>query len=101
MMYSFIPRYDSNNRLISSVYFSYNSSAGDYMPGLQVGDTLPQNRSLFKYTLPQYSGVEEIEASDAAAKYFNLQGIEVSVGSLAPGIYIRRQGSTSSKVVIR
>ena len=45
------------------------------MPGLQVGDTLPQNRSLFKYTLPQYSGVEEIEASgnDCPAEYFDLQ----------------------------
>lgn len=98
-----IPRYDSNNRLISSVYFSYNSSAGDYMPGLQVGDTLPQNRSLFKYTLPQYSGVEEIEATgnDCPAEFFDLQGRPVNCENAAPGIYIRRQGSTSSKVVIR
>ena len=37
---------------------------------------------------------------DAPVDFFNLQGQRVS-GDLAPGIYIRRQGSVTSKVIIR
>lgn len=47
------------------------------------------------------SGVADIEAADAAdAEYFNLQGIRVS-GELTPGIYIRRQGTTATKVTVK
>lgn len=47
------------------------------------------------------SGVAEIEADAAAgAEYFNLQGIRVS-GELTPGIYIRRQGTTATKVTVK
>ena len=49
----------------------------------------------------EVSGVEGlvIEAEDAPVEYFNLQGQRVN-GDLAPGIYIRRQGSTVTKVRI-
>ena len=45
------------------------------------------------------SGVEGvvIEAEEAPVEYFNLQGQRVN-GELAPGIYIRRQGSSVTKV---
>lgn len=47
------------------------------------------------------SGVADIEADAAAgAEYFNLQGIRVS-GELTPGIYIRRQGTTATKVTVK
>lgn len=47
------------------------------------------------------SGVADIEADDADdAEYFNLQGIRVS-GELTPGIYIRRQGTTATKVTVK
>lgn len=47
------------------------------------------------------SGVADIDAADAAdAEYFNLQGIRVS-GELTPGIYIRRQGTTATKVTVK
>lgn len=47
------------------------------------------------------SGVADIEADAAAgAEYFNLQGIRVS-GELTPGIYIRRQGTTATKVAVK
>ena len=47
------------------------------------------------------SGIEGlmIEAEDAPVEYFNLQGQRVD-GDLAPGIYIRRQGATVTKVRI-
>lgn len=47
------------------------------------------------------SGVADIDAADAAdAEYFNLQGIRVC-GELTPGIYIRRQGTTATKVTVK
>lgn len=46
------------------------------------------------------SAVEEIEAADAAeAEYFNLQGVKVS--GAEPGLYIRRQGNKTEKVIVR
>lgn len=36
--------------------------------------------------------------SDAPVRYYNLQGVEIK--NPAPGVYIRVQGSRSSKVVI-
>lgn len=45
------------------------------------------------------SGIENISASDGEAIYYNLQGIRVT-GPLAPGIYLRRQGPTTTKVVV-
>lgn len=46
------------------------------------------------------SAVEEIEATDnCEAEYFNLQGVKVSCNE--PGIYIRRQGNKTSKVIVK
>lgn len=50
------------------------------------------------------SGVADIIAEDdanAPVHYYNLQGIEMHADNLAPGVYIRRQGRVSRKVVIR
>lgn len=46
------------------------------------------------------SGVESVgEATEeGSVTYYNLQGIRVDAENLAPGIYIRRQGSVSTKV---
>ena len=35
------------------------------------------------------------------AEYFNLQGLKVDGANLAPGVYIRRQGSKVSKILVR
>ena len=47
-------------------------------------------------------GINGITTDDANApiQWYNLQGINMTGKSLTPGIYIRRQGSTSTKVVI-
>lgn len=48
------------------------------------------------------SGVDGIEAdsTDAPVEYYNLQGQRIK-GELTPGCYIRRQGSSVTKVMIR
>ena len=47
------------------------------------------------------SGVNDIVNDDvtAPAKVYDLRGIEVNESTATPGLYIRRQGSTSTKVV--
>ena len=56
---------------------------------------------IIKGSMIDVSGVEGvvIEAEDAPVEYYNLQGQRVN-GDLAPGIYIRRQGTTVTKVRI-
>ena len=51
---------------------------------------------------PDVSGVESVvvEGVDGAVEYYNMQGVRVE-GELAPGMYIRRQGRSVSKVQIR
>ena len=59
------------------------------------GLTWPTNEDLV-------SGVESVvvEGVDGAVEYYNMQGVRVE-GELAPGMYIRRQGRSVSKVQIR
>jgi hypothetical protein len=47
------------------------------------------------------TGVEDIatDATDAAVEYFNLQGVRVNYSNATPGVYIRRQGNTATKVI--
>lgn len=49
------------------------------------------------------NGIGEIAAGDdnAPVEWYNLQGIRVSENALVPGIYIRRQGSKSVKVLVK
>lgn len=49
------------------------------------------------------TGVESVgvEDADAPVEFYNLQGIRMNQESLAPGIYIRRQGNKASKVYVR
>lgn len=47
-------------------------------------------------------GVADIEvADDAAAEYFNLQGVCVDAEALAPGLYIVRRGNNATKVLVK
>lgn len=51
---------------------------------------------------PQLSGITEIPVAgdDAPVLYYNLQGVAVA-SPVAPGVYIRRQGASVTKVMIR
>ena len=50
------------------------------------------------------SGAEDIavdaQDTDGEVMYYNLQGVRVDADNLTPGIYIRRQGNSASKVVV-
>jgi len=43
--------------------------------------------------------VTNVQTDDA--EYFNMQGLRVDNPHLAPGIYIRRQGSVTDKIVLK
>ncbi len=47
-------------------------------------------------------GVNDITVdNNAPVEYYNLQGIRMNGDDLTPGLYIRRQGNTVNKVVVR
>lgn len=47
------------------------------------------------------SAIDGISQDDAPARYYNLQGIEVSAYNLRPGIYVCRRGAEVSKIYVR
>lgn len=48
------------------------------------------------------TGIGSIEADSAApVEYYNIQGIRIAPEALTPGLYIRRQGDKTTKVVIK
>lgn len=55
-------------------------------------------------TLVSTSGIGEIESvadNDMPVEYFNLAGVRCNASSLSPGIYIKRQGNRSEKILVR
>ena len=46
------------------------------------------------------SGIEDVVIDNAPAVYYNLQGVRVE-DDLTPGLYIRRSGNTTTKVIVR
>lgn len=62
----------------------------------------PSN-TIYVRTLDESAAIGSIEADDllAPVEFFNLQGVKVDAEHLAPGVYIRRQGATAKKIVIR
>lgn len=93
-----------NNAITANVVISGTSNeAGDIDmkidvtwvdANLPIGVTFSNKRS---------SGINDIytDDNDAPVEYFNLQGMRVSADNLTPGVYIRRQGSTTSKVLVK
>lgn len=57
------------------------------------------------YTLlfAKSSSITNIEAAkaDEHARYFDMKGIEVDKAALSPGLYIKRTGTTATKIIIR
>lgn len=49
------------------------------------------------------SGITDItvDNSNAPVEFYNLQGVRVNADNLTPGIYVRRQGSQVSKVLVK
>lgn len=59
----------------------------------------------YKVILPEVSGGGDLEAEDAEAgaaeEWYNLQGIRVNADNMLPGLYIRKRGNTTSKVLVK
>lgn len=55
-----------------------------------------------KYVSSGLSAIEEIEVDvNAPVEFFNLQGVRVNAESVAPGIYVVRQGAKTMKVLVK
>ena len=48
------------------------------------------------------SGIDGVEADNSApVEYYNLNGVKVNAGQMEPGLYICRQGSKATKVLVK
>lgn len=41
------------------------------------------------------------DAAEVEAEYFDIRGVKVNIDNAAPGLYIRRQGTTATKVIVK
>lgn len=91
-------RFDAGNNL--HVYDRRNGGYKVYvLPYTSVATATPKA----EYLISKSSGIEGVTvgADEAPVQYFNLQGIAVDADNLTPGVYVRRQGNTATKVVIK
>lgn len=94
--YSYVWRYDMTDP--DNVYEYYGSIclAGT----LDDSSSSPYYYINFYYNEPETSGIENISIDEnAPVEYFNLQGVRVD--NPANGLYIRRQGNTATKVLVK
>lgn len=75
-------------------------------PGDKVGfggvQTLHDGWTPKEFVAGWNAGVNDLSAEEnQATEYYNLQGMKVNDANLAPGIYVKRQGSKSTKVVVK
>ncbi|MDE6490717.1 MAG: hypothetical protein K2L49_06115, partial [Muribaculaceae bacterium] len=88
----------------STITFNGEFPAGEvgktYQGYLFVGD-LQISVAPVSFTIGERTGIADVEAADdQPAEYFNLQGMPVGADNLRRGqIYIRRQGSTVTKIM--
>lgn len=59
--------------------------------------------STFKIELADPAGIQgvEVENANGPVEFYNIQGIRVNPETAGPGLYIRRQGNTATKVLVR
>ncbi len=87
-----------NTSLISAIPgYSYSVTCGKNEGGKWIGKTAKAY-----FYIGDTSGIADIEADDnAPVEYFNLSGVRVDDTNLTPGIYVRRQGSKVSKIILK
>ncbi len=79
----------------------YNRQNGGYKVYVLPGQLASTVAAKAEYAISKSSGVADITVDAAApVQFFNLQGIEVSAENMTPGVYVRRQGNSVSKVYI-
>lgn len=75
-------------------------------PGQVSGDDTFVKSLTFKYMPKSQTGVDDLQIADddnqtEPAKYFTLQGAQVDAQAITPGLYVKRQGSKTQKIIIK
>jgi hypothetical protein len=92
----------STSDLLVNPMIIFNNASGSQTADLQ----------LVNHGIYNFNGLKEIKTEDSTPieniydeqlepEYYNLQGIKVSIDRLTPGIYIRRQGSKVTKILVK
>jgi penicillin-binding protein-related factor A (putative recombinase) len=92
----------TTNDLLVRPMIIFNNASGSQTADLQL-----VNRGIYNF-----NGLKEIKTEDSTPieniheeqlepEYYTLQGIKVSVDRLTPGIYIRRQGTKATKILVK
>jgi hypothetical protein len=81
-----------------TVYMDYNSDQTTYYPGFCTGY---KNDTLTPVSLDGVKAIESVDEGDAPAVYYNFNGVRVDGDNLLPGMYIKRQGNKSVKVLVK
>lgn len=74
-----------------------------YDTGLQESYQGPmKNVPVLKLLYTKGAGIADIDAdNNAPVEYYNLQGVRMHENTLAPGVYIRRQGTNVTKLTVK
>lgn len=89
-------------KAVNNYYISYYSSWNQMV----IGDkTEPSDNCAFLFLSGNgvSTGITEInyDCIDSTIHYYNLNGLEISADNLIPGLYIRREGSKVSKILVK
>lgn len=80
----------------------FSRTSGGYIVVALPGETASYTPAKAEYVIVKSSALNGVSVdTEAPVQYFNLQGIEMPANALTPGIYVRRQGNATQKVVIR
>ena len=55
----------------------------------------------FSGTIKSTTGISDIITDEAPVEYYDLRGVRVNPDNMTNGIYVRRQGTNTSKIIIR
>lgn len=92
------------NKLTECTVSQSKGSNGDFYSNIapaKLTEVAEADYNLPKLYVAGSGSVSDVAVDvNAPAVYFNLQGVQVK-GDLTPGLYIRRQGNTASKVLVK
>ena len=90
----------STNDLLVRPMIIFNNASGSQTADLQLVNRGIYNFNGYKNTMPG-TDVNNATPDNTEPEYYTLQGIKVSVDRLTPGIYIRRQGTKATKILVK
>jgi hypothetical protein len=92
---------DAETPILFSVCSDVDCTANHYIGNPTIVVTLSNNSKTLTIEDYKTTGINNIAVdADSEEQLYNLQGIKVSKANLAPGIYIKRVGSTATKIHI-